>query len=142
MTEQIELQLSPSRIAPAAARGALGPLQRALDEETLESTRLMVTELVTNAVLHAGLRSGDWIGLTVEVSEDVVRAGVTDRGGGFARPPPSPQVEYPSGWGLFLVSKLADRWGVEGGRETVVWFEIDRRRSARSDDSRRPAEAL
>lgn len=132
MTQQIKLRLIPSRIAPAAARGALGPLEGAMDRETLESTTLLVTELVTNAVLHAGLRSEDWIGLTVEVSDDRVRARVTDRGAGFARPPPDPQVEDPSGWGLFLVSRLADRWGIERGRETLVWFEIDRRTSDRS----------
>jgi anti-sigma regulatory factor (Ser/Thr protein kinase) len=135
LSEQIKLQLSPSRVAPAAARGALGPLRGAVDEETLESTALLVTELVTNAVLHAGLQDhddDDWIGLTVEASEDLVRARVTDRGGGFARPPPDPRVEDPSGWGLFLVSKLADRWGIERGRETLVWFEIDRRSTARS----------
>lgn len=139
MTEQIKLQLAPSRVAPAAARGALGPLRGAVDEDTLESTALLVTELVTNAVLHAGLQHHeDWIGLNVEVSEDLVRARVTDRGSGFARPPPKPQVEDPSGWGLFLVSRLADRWGIERGRETLVWFEIDRRSAARSDARPRP----
>jgi anti-sigma regulatory factor (Ser/Thr protein kinase) len=138
VTEQIQLRLSPSRVAPAAARGALGPLRGAVDDETLESTSLLVTELVTNAVLHADLREEeDWIDLKVEVSEDLVRAGVADRGSGFARPPPEPQVEDPSGWGLFLVSSLADRWGIERGRETLVWFEIDRRRAARSDARRR-----
>jgi anti-sigma regulatory factor (Ser/Thr protein kinase) len=137
VTEEIQLRLSPSRIAPAAARGALGPLRGAVDQETLESTTLLVTELVTNAVLHAGLRDDqDWIDLSVEVSEDLVRAGVTDRGGGFARPPPDPQVEVPSGWGLFLVSRLADRWGIERGQGTSVWFEIDRKATHTEDRSR------
>lgn len=137
MTEEIQLRLSPSRIAPAAARGALGPLRGAVDEETLESTTLLVTELITNAVLHAGLRDDrDWIDLSVEVSEDLVRAGVTDRGGGFSRPPPDPQVEDPSGWGLFLVSRLADRWGIERGQGTLVWFEIDRKAAHTEDRSR------
>jgi hypothetical protein len=32
-----------------------------------------------------------------------------------------------SGWGLFLVEQLSDRWGVEQiGQATTVWFEIDR----------------
>jgi anti-sigma regulatory factor (Ser/Thr protein kinase) len=137
VTEEIQLRLSPSRIAPAAARGALGPLRGAVDRETLESTTLLVTELVTNAVLHAGLRDDrDWIDLSVEVSEDLVRAGVTDHGGGFARPPPDPQVEDPSGWGLFLVSRLADRWGIERGQGTLVWFEIDRTATHTEDRSR------
>jgi hypothetical protein len=29
------------------------------------------------------------------------------------------------GWGLFLVEKLADRWGVARNSLTRVWFEID-----------------
>ena len=33
-----------------------------------------------------------------------------------------------SGWGLYLVSELSDRWGVDHRRRTRVWFEMDRSR--------------
>jgi anti-sigma regulatory factor (Ser/Thr protein kinase) len=133
VNEQFQLMLSPSRVAPAAARGALGPLRGALDEETLEATSLLVSELVTNSVRHAGIGNEDWIELLVEASDGRVRVSVTDPGGGFARPPRPARADASAGWGLFLVSRLADRWGVERGRETVVWFEIDRRNGALAD---------
>lgn len=125
--EQIELRLPPSPAAPAAARGALRPLQKAVELELLESVQLLVSELVTNSVRHAGLGAADRIELRVETTDDCVRALVSDPGGGFDRPLPSPRPEEPFGWGLFLVNSLADRWGVERDGETVVWFEIDRR---------------
>ena len=127
MTQTIQLRLPPSRLAPATARGALGPLWEAVDEETAEATALLVSELVTNAVRHAGLRGDQWIDLAVEASPDRVRVSVADPGHGFARPPPAPRVDHPAGWGLFLVGQLADRWGVDNEWDTLVWFEIDRR---------------
>ncbi len=30
-----------------------------------------------------------------------------------------------SGWGLYIVQRLASRWGVVRGRPSFVWFEID-----------------
>ena len=43
---------------------------------------------------------------------------------------PSPDPARPSGWGLYLVAELADRWGVDSDDETLVWFELDRRAAA------------
>lgn len=132
---RIQVRLPPSRAAPATARGALAPLSETVDEETLESTALLVSELVTNAVRHAGLRSDDRIDLFVEASPERVWVRVSDPGNGIARPPPLPRAERPSGWGLFLVGQIADRWGIERDEDTRVWFEIDRakRRDALDD---------
>ena len=30
-----------------------------------------------------------------------------------------------SGWGLYLVEQIANRWGVKQEEGTVVWFEVD-----------------
>ena len=43
---------------------------------------------------------------------------------------PSPDPVRPSGWGLYLVAELADRWGVDSDDRTLVWFELDRRAAA------------
>lgn len=125
--EQVELQLPPSPTAPAAARGALGPLKKAVEPDVLESVQLLVSELVTNSVRHAGLRGADRIELRVQATDGCVRVLVTDPGRGFDRPVPAPRPEEPFGWGLYLVNELADRWGVQRDGETLVWFEIDRR---------------
>jgi anti-sigma regulatory factor (Ser/Thr protein kinase) len=122
----IKLRLAPTRLAPATARGALAPLSTTVDGETLESTALLVSELVTNAVRHAGLRGDERIELCVETSPDRVFVRVTDPGQGIGKPPAMPRADHPAGWGLFLVGQIADRWGIERDGQTQVWFEIDR----------------
>jgi anti-sigma regulatory factor (Ser/Thr protein kinase) len=126
LNERFKLRLPPSPEAPAAARGAVRPLAGAVEPDVLESVRLLVSELVTNAVRHAGLRGDDWIELRVEADEEAVWVGVSDPGQGFDRLPAQPQLNVPTGWGLYLVNELADRWGVERRDATLVWFRIDR----------------
>lgn len=86
---------------------------------------LLVSELVTNSIRHG---NGGSIGLAVELDERVARVAVLDGGHGFA-PPPAPRrgEPRPSGWGLYLVERLADRWGVGDDGRTRVWFEVARR---------------
>ena len=56
----------------------------------------------------------------------MLRVEVHDPGGGFVPSAPSPDPARPSGWGLYLVAELADRWGVDSDERTRVWFELDR----------------
>jgi anti-sigma regulatory factor (Ser/Thr protein kinase) len=50
---------------------------------------------------------------------------VTDEGPGFDPAQTGPSGEKDSGWGLFLVERLAHRWGVvQDGGATKVWFEL------------------
>jgi len=113
----------------------LTPLARALVTEPLEkweltgmvpTTQLLVSELVTNAIRHAGLDDGDTITLSVEASDRALRIEVSDPGPGFAADEPFPDPDHASGWGLYLVRELSDRWGVERNTLTRVWFELDR----------------
>ena len=87
--------------------------------------QLMVSELVTNCVRHAGMRPTDLIGVRVFVFPRKVRLEVSDDGPGFERVPPAPSIHSESGWGLFLVDQLADRWGVISQPTTSVWLEVD-----------------
>ena len=107
------------------ARRALGRLRSELDGSTLENLRLLVTELVSNAVRHAGAPTVD---LLVMVTRPAVRVEVADRGPGFEPEQRRKGQDPEGGWGLFLVARMADRWGVahERGR-TRVWFELQRR---------------
>ena len=94
----------------------------------LDTLRLLVTELITNAVRHAGCRT--WIELGVEIYPDSVRAEVLDCGSGFQPPErPEPHRDRTGGWGLCLVDQLADRWGVAPDDVTRVWFELGRSHS-------------
>ena len=86
--------------------------------------RLLVTELVTNSVRHAEAQAVD---MRVKVTRDQVRLEVTDRGPGFEFEAREAGQDLEGGWGLYLVDRLADRWGIsnEGGTSRV-WAEIDR----------------
>ncbi|MEO6715541.1 MAG: SpoIIE family protein phosphatase [Mycobacteriales bacterium] len=109
---------------PALARGLLRDTfaSWALTEAT-DDVLLLTTELVTNAVVHAGTD----VDVIVEATEDAVIVSVTDRYSArslpaVATPPPDTSE---GGRGLWLVQTIAARWGVEhwptGKR---VWFEV------------------
>jgi anti-sigma regulatory factor (Ser/Thr protein kinase) len=123
--------LDPAPTAPAEARLSLVPLSRTVSPGQLDDLRLVVSELVTNSVLHGGLTDRDSITLSVNVRPDRVRVEVVDGGRGFTQDSPQPGN---LGWGLPIVDRLADRWGTERTSETKVWaeFTLQPGRSART----------
>jgi anti-sigma regulatory factor (Ser/Thr protein kinase) len=122
---RIECRLDVGPNAAAEARAAVGALDGQADPDVLDDVRLMLSEIVTNAVRHSGAPAGATIGLAVSVTHGCVRAEVSDGGRGFEPSPRDmPQLEA-GGWGLHLVDRLADRWGVDRGQSALVWFEID-----------------
>ncbi|MGH3362601.1 MAG: ATP-binding protein [Nocardioides sp.] len=103
-------------------RDALAPLTaaRSFASESLDSAQLAISEVVTNALLHAGTP----VRLRVLVAGARVRFEVGD---GSAHLPVnrSHAPAAGTGRGLHLVAEVADRWGVyrdDGGK--VVWFEL------------------
>ena len=92
---------------------------------TASDAALLVSELVTNSVVHANV--GPRRALTVELTtlDDRVRIAVTDPGS-RVRPcllPPDP--ETPGGLGLLLVDELCETWGVwQDLGPTCVWCEL------------------
>jgi anti-sigma regulatory factor (Ser/Thr protein kinase) len=123
----VDLELDGTPEAAAEARHALEDLSDRVPERRLRDVRLLVSELVTNAVRHAGLNAGDRIRLLVQLREAVLRVEVDDPGTGFEWRPQVPDPARASGWGLYLVEQLSDRWGMSQGRRggTCVWFELD-----------------
>jgi anti-sigma regulatory factor (Ser/Thr protein kinase) len=121
---RIEHQLAVTPEAAAEARHALAGIS--LDDDRERDVRLLVSELVTNAVRHANLAPGDVILLVIDLEDSLLRVEVHDPGGGFIPRAPAPDPARPSGWGLYLVEELADRWGVDSDEQTLVWFEVDR----------------
>ncbi|QES52110.1 histidine kinase [Streptomyces venezuelae] len=89
--------------------------------DTAEDALLLVSELLTNASLHAG--GCTELALT---AGEVLRIEVHD---GSTTPPrrhPSPQRGTPGGHGLYIVERLSDHWGThthENGK--AVWAEIE-----------------
>jgi anti-sigma regulatory factor (Ser/Thr protein kinase) len=123
---ELDLQLHAGATAPSYARALVAGLRERVPEDVLDDLILLVSEVVTNCVRHAGLGSGDAIRLQVKATPSSVRLDVVDRGKGFDMPE---VVEHdilePGGWGLYIVDQLADRWGVERRHGSRVWFELD-----------------
>jgi len=121
---RIGLQRTPE--APSVARAAVAGFfeQRNIQPGTLATLRLLVSELVSNAVMHSDAPSASEIQLRVHLlAESAVRVEVIDRGNGFT-PKPTSGIPYGGGYGLYLVDKQATHWGVDQMDGTRVWFEI------------------
>jgi anti-sigma regulatory factor (Ser/Thr protein kinase) len=125
----ISLRLRGGPEAAARARRALSRMRADIDPPLMETLRLLVTELVSNSVRHA---RSETVILRVLVGRSAVVTEVTDEGPGFD---PTGAGDHPtgagepgtdeSGWGLFLVERLAHRWGVnQNANVTRVWFEL------------------
>jgi anti-sigma regulatory factor (Ser/Thr protein kinase) len=120
----VMLRLDGGTDAAAKARRGLSRLRGDLDAPLMETLRLLVTELVTNSIKHTG---ADSIVLRVVVRDSVVWTAVTDGGPGFDPAGTGSPSSAHTGWGLFLVERLAERWGVDKeGQGAKVWFELRR----------------
>jgi anti-sigma regulatory factor (Ser/Thr protein kinase) len=108
-----------------AARQAVVASNGALPASIRDDVLLLVTELVTNAVRHAGVGPEQPVRVGLRLSPRRVRVEVTDPGSGFARVRPRSNGDESGGWGLLLVDRIADRWGVWPTQSgTCVWFEV------------------
>jgi anti-sigma regulatory factor (Ser/Thr protein kinase) len=125
----IELRLRPDDRSPAEARKTLEALRVSLDDVVVDDAALLVSEIVSNSVRHAGLGATDAIEVRIRGSRSMLHVDVIDPGPGFQfEPARRPSRE--GGWGLWLLDRLATRWGVEHGDTTRVWFELARPVSA------------
>lgn len=91
--------------------------------DRLDELELMVSELVTNAIVHAQTA------FTVRIitSEHAVLVEVSDQTPGTVRAH-SADPHEPHGRGLHIVQTLADRWGVRDTRSSTgktVWFALN-----------------
>src|SRR5215217_7059266 len=106
--------------ARAAARHWLW--NRGCSATDIDSVELLVSELVGNAVRHAG----GTITLHMWMVDRKVTVDVEDKAPGrLPEPPAIPDPEETSGRGLWLVNAFSDRWGWESvGEGKRVWFEL------------------
>ena len=118
---ELTLDVRPDASELAAVRTALGSL--AIPEWRLHDARLLVNELVTNSIRHSGVPNGR-IRIRARIVGDTLHVEVVDGGrdaihavAGGIRPTPRAN----SGWGLYLVDSLAQRWGYGNG---AFWFEL------------------
>jgi anti-sigma regulatory factor (Ser/Thr protein kinase) len=124
---RLSLRLPNSQQSAAAARHTVnGAITRFVEPSLSEKVQLLVSELVTNSLRHAGLNNEGWIELTLELSPSRLRVEVVDQGVGFEIPEiVRERSDQMAGWGLLLVNRLANDWGVVNDGVTKVWFELD-----------------
>src|SRR4051812_24417638 len=111
--------------AAAEARRALVGLT--LPKITRENLALLVSELVTNSVRHAGQPADAPIGVQVNNGSASVRLAVHDCGQGFPFPahevPVAPLVA--GGRGLAIVAALSETWGIDSNPDgCTVWCQL------------------
>jgi anti-sigma regulatory factor (Ser/Thr protein kinase) len=113
---------------PGLARAATDTFLRlvAAPPQMCLDARLVVSELVANAVQHGGA-DRSWVELRLEDAGAAVRGSVRHPGAGFTPPATPSAAAVQGGRGLMLVAALTSGWGVTVGDGTTVWFEIERR---------------
>jgi hypothetical protein len=120
MHESLTLTTKGGRSAPARVRRALTAFNGGLGEKA-DDVNLVVTELVTNAVVHAGVDRENFFQFTLWTSPKRIEGALLYPGEPFAAEP-QPETQR---FGLHLVDTLSDDWGVErGDNKNRVWFEI------------------
>lgn len=122
----VRSRLPADTSAPSVARALLDRADCGLRTAGLrDRARLVVSELVTNAVRHGAAP------LSIEIACDRCTAlAVRVSDGGRGRPASRLSAaggRAPGGWGLVLVDLLSDEWGVEDAAPgKTVWFRLHR----------------
>jgi anti-sigma regulatory factor (Ser/Thr protein kinase) len=122
-TGGFRLSIGGGALAAGKARREIARLRADLDPPALESIRLLVTELVTNSVRHADAGT---VELAVLVGSERVRVEIANPGAPFEPILREDDATSNDGWGLFLVDRLSDSWGVVEDKtgSQRVWFEV------------------
>jgi len=116
----LTLRLGRDQSAPARARTMIRGLRPLLGTERTEDATLLVSELVTNAVKYG---SGP---VELRVEADEARRGrftISDAGGGETPALRETGGSRSGGYGLHLVDRIADDWGVKHA-SMHVWFDL------------------
>ncbi len=122
----VTMRLEAKAASAGVARRAIDDLDHRVPAELVERAQLLVSELVANSVQHAERHVDDSIELDIRVLPGSLSVEVTDSGAGFEPKISTPTMYQHSGWGLYLLDQLADRWGVNPSEhEVCVWFELD-----------------
>jgi anti-sigma regulatory factor (Ser/Thr protein kinase) len=116
-----QFSLPPAASSPRTAREQLRPhISGWGDDDRRDCVLVLLSELVTNAVLHA--RSE--ITVHLDLTDDRLRVQVDDS----SRTPPvrrPTRDDVPGGRGLQLLDVMSEQWGVlTSGAGKTVWFEI------------------
>ena len=114
-----EVHLNPTPNAPGDARRFIADVLD--DHEAVEAAKLVISELVTNAVRHGGRDAGQ---VTVAVGRDTTQDGIRlevsqSMHPGFRYLDQEPGHLGPTGRGLMIVDAVATEWGIDSDTGSV-----------------------
>jgi len=122
-----QIVLPADRRAPSAARTLLdlcvGPL---LDARVLSDAQLLVSELVTNSLVHGAIGEHEGIVVRIRLDGEALQIEVRNPGVTGTIASNGGDRERGRGFGLDLVSLLSTDWGVRRDGNTAVWAEMSR----------------
>lgn len=123
---RFELAAHPGSVARARRLAHARLTGWSVCADTCDSAALVVSELVTNAIVHT---ASTRVVCELRDRDDLVRIAVRDEGCAPGEPHPSPQrPDEEHGRGLLLVEALCHSWGAqEHGSGLLVWAELARR---------------
>lgn len=127
--ERVAFELTADERAVAEARHRIVSAAQRCVRDDAGTLGLLVSEVVTNAVVHGDSRE---LEVVASLTGQSVRVEVCDDGQGFVPRPRALEPDEVGGWGLFLVEQLASSWGVSFRGRTTVWFELPCRLAARA----------
>jgi anti-sigma regulatory factor (Ser/Thr protein kinase) len=128
MNETVAINLPPVPASARRAREELTCFRRSLDDASFVDLCLLVDELIVEA-LHGRTDEiaepdAKPIELRAQLEGDRIRVTVAEGGGAYRLPSRRPEPGDP-GFGLHLVQRLSDRWGMRRDRErAMVWLEM------------------
>jgi len=124
LREAFDLAARSTSAAEARHRALAWLLRHSVAQDPAEAAVLIISELVTNAVLHSG---STVIGCTLRLDSGLLQIEVTDQGASQREPAiREPAADDVSGRGLLLVSTLSKAWGVTPARPSgrTVWATV------------------
>jgi two-component sensor histidine kinase len=121
MAEAVVHRLPADSDAPKRARDLVKKIP--LGRDARESIELIISELVTNVLVHGAPGPTAELSLALRRDGERVMGEVCGRGPEFSWVAPEPDRSGAGGRGLLIVDELADRWGISSSSRVCVWFE-------------------
>jgi len=121
---EFDVRLARDIRAPAAARHLIDGLAGDIPAEVLERFRITASELVTN-VLMFDPGSPEPVRMVASIGPLCLRLQVLAWDPRIDADGARSDASRRSTWGMLLIDRMADRWGVDRNGEPVIWCEFD-----------------
>jgi anti-sigma regulatory factor (Ser/Thr protein kinase) len=124
MSEAVAIDLPVQPESARRAREELKALEASLDDTSFLDLCLLVNELVVEVLRAENAGDVGLIELRAEDDGERIRVAVAEGHGAYRLPSRRPEPGDP-GFGLHLVQRLSDRWGMRRDRDrATVWLEM------------------